>query len=60
MWKVSRLLSDLCIETEAAILPYLTDHSRGCAPLHQIMDLDSGGGPPLYREPSVPHECGIV
>lgn len=46
-------------KTRAGILPYLaclTHHSRGSALLHQIMDPDSGGGPPLYIEPSFPHD----
>lgn len=60
MWKVSRLLSDLCVETRAGILPYLTDHSGGSALLHQIMAQDSGGGPPLYIEPLLPSERGIA
>lgn len=59
-WCGSRLLSDLCVETRAAILPYLTDHNGGSALLHQIMNPDPVGGPPLYIEPSFPQECEII
>ncbi len=40
-------------------LACLTDHSRWSALLHQIMDPDSGGGPPLYIEPSFLHVPGF-
>lgn len=60
VWKVSRLLSDLCVEASAAILPYLTDYNGGSALLHQIMNQDPVGGPPLYIEQSFPQECEII
>ncbi len=51
------LLSVQCVQTSAGILPYLaylTDHIIGSALLHQIMDPDSGGGPPSVYRPIIP------